>query len=425
MRLCLSLSSLACALFLSLTGTAHAQSAAPPPPETAKPVEPPQTPQGAAALASPFPPAFPGQTNGPVVVSQTRYKVTTIASGFNYPWAIAFLPDGRMLVTEKPTGKLYIVTQQGAKSAPVAGLPPVDGRGQGGLMDVEVGPDYAQSRYIYWSYYEPREAGNGRPTAGNGLAVARGKLVDGPQPRIEALQIIFRMKPTLDSTLHAGGRIVFHPDGTLFVTLGERSILPGRVQARQLNSHFGKIVRIFPDGTVPSNNPFYNQVGARSEIFSLGHRNILAAALDSRGRLWEAEMGPLGGDELNLVERGKDYGWPTIGYGTEYSGAPIHQSGQGPGMEQPVYFWNPVVSPSGMTIYSGSLFPEWQGNIFIGALSGHALIRLVLQDDRVVGEERLKPANNARVREVVQGPEGALYLLTDDPNGRLLKMTPQ
>ncbi|MFY2562187.1 PQQ-dependent sugar dehydrogenase [Corallococcus terminator] len=396
---------LTCTTLLSIAGTAWAQDAA-------------QGPRTAPPNVSAFDPAFPGQTRAPAVQSQTQYQVTEIAGGFNYPWSVAFLPDQRMLVTEKPTGKLFIVTPQGVKSAPVEGLPPVDGREQGGLLDVEVDPDFATNGLIYWTYYEPREGGNG-------LAVGRGRLRDGPQPRIEALRIIFRMKPTLDSRWHAGGRLVFANDGTLFVTLGERSILTGRVQARQLNSHFGKIVRIHTDGTVPANNPFVDNPAARPEIYSRGHRNVLAAALDGQGRLWEVEMGPLGGDELNLVEPGNDYGWPTIGYGKEYSGAPIHESSQGPGMEQPVYYWDPVISPSGLTIYSGNLFPEWKGNFFIGGLSSHALIRLVLKNDRVIGEERLKPAGNARVRDVVQGPEGALYLLTDAPNGRLLKVTPR
>ncbi|WNG40149.1 PQQ-dependent sugar dehydrogenase [Archangium violaceum] len=365
-----------------------------------------------------FEPAFPGQTRAPAVETKTPFQVTEIASGFNKPWAIAFLPDRRMLVTEKPTGALYIVTPQGAKSPPVAGLPRVDGRGQGGLLDVELGPDYAKSQLIYWTYYEPREGGNG-------LAVARARLVDGAKPRVENVQVIFRMQPTLESTLHAGGRLVFTPDGKLFVTLGERSVLPGRVQARDLKSHFGKIVRINPDGSVPKDNPFVGRKDARPEIWSLGHRNILSAALDSKNRLWEVEMGPRGGDELNLVQVGKDYGWPIIGYGEEYSGEPIHKVTQGPGMEQPVYYWDPVISPSGMTIYSGDLFPEWRDNIFIGGLSSQALVRLVMKDDRVVGEERLLTEQNARIREVVQGPEGALYLLTDDSNGRLLKLTPR
>ncbi|HEX8538041.1 MAG TPA: PQQ-dependent sugar dehydrogenase, partial [Cystobacter sp.] len=239
------------------------------------------------------------------------------------------------------------------------------------------------------------------------------------------VQVIFRMQPTLESTLHAGGRLVFTPDGKLFVTLGERSVLEGRKQARDLKSHFGKIVRINPDGSVPQDNPFVKTARARPEIWSLGHRNILSAALDSQKRLWTVEMGPRGGDELNRPEVGKDYGWPTIGYGEEYSGAPLHQSTQAPGLEQPVYYWDPVISPSGMTIYTGTLFPEWRDNVFIGGLSSQALVRLVMKDDRVVGEERLLTDLNARIREVVQGPEGALYVLTDATNGKLLKLTPR
>jgi len=387
-----------------------------PPSEEPLPSGPP-VPTGAPNVPE-FQPAFPGQTRVPAIQTKTALQVTEIASGFRNPWAIAFLPDQRMLVTEKPTGSLYIVTPQGAKSPAVAGLPPVDGRGQGGLLDVEVGPDYAQSGLIYWTYYEPRQGGNG-------LAVARAKLVEGAQPRVEGVQVIFRMMPTLASTQHAGGRLVFTPDGKLFVTLGERSVLEGRVQARDVRSHFGKVVRINPDGSVPQDNPFVNTEEARPEIWSVGHRNILSAALDGQQRLWVVEMGPRGGDELNLPEAGKDYGWPTIGYGVEYSGAPIHQSPEGPGMEQPVYYWDPVISPSGMTIYTGELFPEWRDNVFIGGLSSQALVRLMMSNDRVVGEERLLTDLRARIREVVQGPEGALYLLTDDTNGKLLKLTPR
>jgi glucose/arabinose dehydrogenase len=323
-----------------------------------------------------------------------------------------------MLVTEKPTGRLFIVTPDGKRSPPVEGLPRVDGRGQGGLLDVALGRDFAQSGLVYWTYYEPRKGGNG-------LAVARARLVDGPRPRVEGVEVIFRMQPTLDSTMHAGGRLVWAPDGTLFVTLGERSILEGRVQARDLRSDLGKIVRLEPDGSIPKDNPFVGREGARPEIWTLGHRNVLGAALDAQGRLWIGEMGPRGGDELNLVQKGKDYGWPTIGYGEEYDGRPIHASPQGPGMEQPVYYWDPVISPSGMVIYSGDLFPEWKGNVFLGGLSSQALVRLVLKDDRVVGEERLLHDLRSRIREVVQGPDGALYLLTDASDGKLLKVTPR
>ncbi len=364
-----------------------------------------------------FQPAFPGQTRAPAMKTRTAVQVTEIAGGFEKPWAIAFLLDGRMLVTEKP-GRLRIVTAQGGKSEPVAGLPRVDARGQGGLLDVELGPDFRRNGQIYWTYYEPRQGGNG-------LAVARGRLVDGPRPRVDDVRVIFRMLPTLESTLHAGGRMVWARDGKLFVTLGERSILPGRVQAQRLDSHFGKIIRINADGSVPHDNPFVGRPGTRSEIWSSGHRNILSAALDGRGRLWEVEMGPRGGDELNRPEPGRDYGWPTIGYGEEYSGAPIHARTQAPAMEQPVYYWDPVISPSGMVIYSGKLFPEWRGNVFIGGLSSKALVRLVMNGDRVAGEERLLTDRDARIREVVEGPDGALYLLTDAANGSLLKLTPR
>ena len=364
-----------------------------------------------------FKPAFAGQTRAPAVKSKTPYEVTEIASGLREPWAIAFLPDGRMLVTEKPTGNLFIIGSDGKKTK-VLGLPRVDGRDQGGLLDVEVGPDYEQTKLIYWTYYEPRKGGNG-------LAVARAKLTDGPKPRVAATKVIFRMQPTLDSTKHAGGRLVFARDGTLFVVLGERSILKGRVQARDLKSHFGKVVRINPDGSVPSDNPYVGREDARPEIWTSGHRNILSADMDSKNRLWIVEMGPRGGDELNLIERGKDYGWPTIGYGEEYNGERIHDSTQQAGLEQPVYYWDPVISPSGMTIYSGKLFSEWKDNVLIGGLSSKALVRLVMKGDKVAGEERLLMELNARIREVVEGPDGALYLLTDDENGKLLKLTPK
>lgn len=367
-----------------------------------------------------FKPAFAGQTRAPAIYTRTPFEVTELAGGFDQPWALAFLPDGRLLLTEKQDGQLFILSADGKeKSPPVEGVPRVDGRGQGGLLDVEVGPDHATSGLIYLTYYEPRRRGNG-------LAVARGRLLAGGKPRLQDPKVIFRMEPTLESTKHAGGRLVFTSDGKLFVTLGERSILAGRVQARDLGSHFGKIVRVNPDGSVPPDNPFVGRKGARREIWTLGHRNVLAADLDDQGRLWIVEMGPRGGDELNLIERGRDYGWPTIGYGEEYSGARIHESSQAPGLEQPIYYWDPVISPGALTIYSGKLFPEWKGNFLIAGLSSQALVRLALENDRVVGEERLLTKRGERVREVVEGPDGALYLLTDGADdAKLLKLTPR
>jgi len=365
-----------------------------------------------------FKPAFPEQTRAPAIRTRAALRVTELAKDLELPWAIAFLPDGRMLVTEKHAGRLLIVTASGQKSPAVLGVPRVDGRAQGGLLDVEVGPDYATSKLVYLSYYEPRDTGNG-------LAVARARLADGPKPKLEELSVIFRMQPTLDSTMHAGGRLVFAPDGTLFVTLGERSIIPGRVQARDLRSDFGKIVRILPDGSVPKDNPFVNEPGARPEIWTRGHRNVLGAALDARSRVWAVEMGPRGGDELNLIEPGKDYGWPTIGYGEEYSGERIHQSTRAQGLEQPVYYWDPVISPGALVIYSGKLIPEWKGSFLIAGLSSQALVRLVLKSDRVVGEERLLTERHDRIREVTEGPDGAIYLLTDGSDGELLKLTPE
>jgi glucose/arabinose dehydrogenase len=380
-------------------------------PSTGQPVE----------TASPnvpgFKPAFAQQTRAPAVHTQTPFKVTELAAGFDNPWGIAFLPGGRVFVTEKIDGRLLVVSFDGNKPLTVQGVPRVAGGDQGGLLDVALGPDYAASQLVYLSYYEPRDGGNG-------LAVVRARFVDGAAPKLEQPSVIFRMQPTLDSTKHAGGRLVFAPDGNLFITLGERSILKGRVQAQDLASDLGKIVRIQPDGTIPKDNPFSTRKGARPEIWTLGHRNVLGAALDERQRLWVAEMGPRGGDELNLIEPGKDYGWPTIGYGEEYSGEPIHRTTQAAGMTQPVYYWDPVISPGALTIYSGELFPEWKGNFFVAGLSGQALVRLVLKADRVVGEERLLASRSERIRSVVQGPEGALYLLTDGSNGKLLKLTP-
>ncbi|WP_426163183.1 PQQ-dependent sugar dehydrogenase [Sandarakinorhabdus sp. DWP1-3-1] len=363
-----------------------------------------------------FKPAFAGQTRATTVTTKTVPVVTEIATGLNKPWGLAFLPDGRMLVTEKAAGTMVIIGKDGKKSAAISGLPPVVAQDQVGTMGVAAPGD----GHVYWTYAEPREGGLG-------LAVARGKLGgSAAAPAMTDVQVLFRMQPTITSTKHIGGRLAFPADGTMFVTMGERSVMEGRVQAQNLDSHFGKIVRINRDGSLPKDNPWAGEAGAQPGIWSKGHRNVLSAALDGQGRLWEVEMGPKGGDELNLVKRGADYGWPTITYGEEYSGAPIGQAITAKaGLEQPVYYWDPVISPSGMTIYSGSLFPEWRGDVFIGGLSSKALVRLVLKNDRVVGEERLLTDRAERIRDVVQGPDGALYLLTDDSNGKLLRVAPR
>jgi glucose/arabinose dehydrogenase len=366
-------------------------------------------------------PAFPGQTRAPEVSADVAYEVVTVAEGLDKPWAIAFLPDGRMLVTEKP-GRLRIVTQEGQLSDPVAGLPEMDARDQGGLLDVVLDPDFAQNKLIYWSYAEPR--GNGT----NSTAVARGQLVeDGASARVADVQVIFQQNPAMDSTKHYGNRLVFDREGHLLIALGERSIMAGRVQAQDMNSALGKVVRINRDGSIPADNPFVGQDGVRPEIFASGVRNVQAAALHpTTGQLWEIEHGARGGDELNIIEAGKNYGWPTITYGLEYSGQPI---GEGltakAGLEQPAYYWDPVIGPSGMIFYQGDLFPAWKDSLFVGALRDKQLVRLTLDGDRVVGEERLLTDVNARIREVEQGPDGAIYLATDSAEGKILKLVPK
>jgi len=362
--------------------------------------------------------AFPGQHRAEEDHTRTPLAVTEVATGLHYPWAIAFMPDGRMLVTEKNPAALRIVTQAGKVSAPVAGIPKVNANGQSGLLGLALSPKFATDRTIYWTYSEPRATG------GNGLALARAKLVEGPSPRLDGVNVIFRVQPALNSSLHNGGRMVFAADGTLFVGLGERSILPGRVQAQDLRSDLGKIVHVNPDGTPAKDNPFIGKPNARPEIWSDGHRNILGIAFDARGKLWEVEMGPRGGDELNLVQRGRDYGWPTIGYGEEYSGKPV---GRGitaaPGMEQPVYYWDPVIAPASLLIHSGKMFPEWRGDFFIGGLASGALVRLVVRNDRVTGEERLLTDRGDRIRDAVEGPDGSVWIVTDDANGKLLRVS--
>ena len=367
-------------------------------------------------------PAFPGQTDAPEQKLGVRFEVVTVAEGLETPWSVAFLPNGKMLVTERP-GRLRVVSPDGSKSEPVAGLPPVDARGQGGLLDVALDPDFATNSVIYWSFAEPKEEG------ANNTAVGRGRFVDGPAPRVEEVRVIYNQAPAMASRSHFGSRLVFARDKTLLVTQGDRSITPGRMQAQNMDVLIGKFVRINRDGSIPADNPFVARDGTRPEIWSIGHRNAQAAALHpTTGELWAIEHGTRGGDEINIARKGKDYGWPTIAYGIEYQGGPITGGITAKeGMEQPIYYWDPVIGPSGMAFYTANLFPAWKGSLFVGGHATYDLVRLSLDGDKVTGEERLLTdmQPRPRVRDVRQGPDGALYVLTDSTAGKLLKLVPR
>ena len=356
----------------------------------------------AQAPRSPTPAPVPGAVH-----------VETLAQGLEHPWALAFLPDGRLLVTERP-GRLRRIDPDGRVSAPLAGVPQVQARSQGGLLDITLDPAFADNRLVYLAYAEPGE--------GNlaGTAVARGRL---GEDRLEDVQVIYRQQPKVRGANHFGSRLVFRRDGTLFVTQGDR--FDYRDAAQDLASGLGKIVRLLPDGAVPRDNPFVGRAGVRPEIWSYGHRNIQSAALHPQtGELWTVEHGARGGDELNRPEAGKNYGWPVITYGVDYSGATIGEGTAKSGMEQPVYYWDPVIAPSGMTFYTGAAFPGWQGSLLIGSLRPGLLVRLTLEDGRVVREERYLGELEERIRDVRQGPDGLLYLLTDSRHGRLLRVRP-
>jgi glucose/arabinose dehydrogenase len=337
-----------------------------------------------------------------------------VASGLEHTWGQARLPDGRWLVTERP-GRLRIITAEGAVGEPVAGLPAVDARGQGGLLDVAVGPTFGADRLIYWSYVEPREGGNA-------TSVARGRLSDDGT-RVEAVQVIFRALPVYNGDKHFGSSLAFDGAGHLFITLGERSDRPMRPQAQDLGSHMGKVIRINADGSVPRDNPFVGRDGALPEIWSLGHRNVQGVAIAPDGAVWTMEHGTRGGDELNRPEAGRNYGWPVIAYGVEYSGAPINEGITArDGMEQPVYYWDPVIAPGGMTFYDGAMFPGWRGNLLVAGLKEKHIARLVLENGRVVGEERLMTDLGERIRDVAVGPDGAVWAITDEQNGKLVRL---
>ncbi len=362
-------------------------------------------------------PAFPAQTRACEAESNVAFEVVVLTDGLEHPWAVEPLPGGDLLVAERP-GRLRVIAADGTMGEPITGLPEVDARGQGGLLDVALSPSFASDRTIFWSYAEPRDGGNG-------TAVARGVLSQDRRS-VAQVQVLFRVQPTYDGTLHFGSRLAFGPDGNLFITTGDRSDAPMRHHAQELDNHLGKVLRIRPDGAVPQDNPFVDREGAQPEIWALGFRNVQASAFDPEGRLWVVEHGTNGGDELNLVESGENYGWPVQAYGIEYRGDPIEGASPQPGgFVQPIYYWDPVIAPSGAQWYTGSAFPAWRGSLFVGGMKDTRLVRLELEDGRVTGEEHLLVERGQRVRDVRQGEQGELYIVTDEDNGELWKLVPR
>ena len=353
--------------------------------------------------------AQPGCAEDNVVNTEAGpLKVETVAGGLNHPWGLAFLPDGRMLVTER-TGSLRLVSPDGELSAPLAGVPKVDAEQQGGLLDVALDPDFAKNQLVYLSYSEPGPEGST-------TAVARGTLTD---QGLKDVKVIFREIFPVDNGLHFGSRLVFSPDGKLFITLGERFQFDS---AQDLSNHLGKIVRINPDGSVPADNPFLGQQDAQPEIWSYGHRNVQGAAIHpDTGELWETEFGPFGGDELNIVKAGSNYGWPIVSWGRHYNGKKIPDPTTHPEFTDAIYHWTPVISPSGITFYTGEAIPAWKGNLLIAGLSSQGIVRLTLQGDKVAAEERIPMG--ARIRDVIQAPDGSVYALTDAGDGNILRLT--
>ena len=366
---------------------------------------------------SDYEPAFEGQTRIAGVKTTTPYEVKVLAEGLNRPWGIANLPDGRLLITEKENGTLRIVTQTGEVSDAITGLPPVNSKGQGGLLGITLDPDFEGNRMVYWTFSQDTPEGTL-------TAVAKGRLADD-EKTIENAQVIYQATPAHKSNLHYGGRILFDKTGNIFVSTGERSDIVTRPLAQDLNAALGKVLRITPEGQPAPGNPFEGRSDARPEIYTYGHRNVQGLAFHPvTGDLWEGEFAPRGGDEINLIQPGKNYGWPTITYGIEYNGEKVGEGiQQQEGLEQPVYYWDPVLSPSGMTFFTGNSIPEWENNLFIGGLSSVHIARLVIENNKVVGEERLLEDEGQRFRDVHQGKDGALYAVTD--GGRLYRIGKQ
>ena len=361
-------------------------------------------------------PAFENQTRAPIMTDGPDLVRETVADGLEHPWGMDQLPDGRWIVTERP-GRMRIIASDGTISAPLQGLPEVVAQGQGGLLDVTVRDDFNETRRIWWSFSQPRENGE------NTTAVATGVLSDD-ETTLTSVEVIFQQQPSWRSGLHFGSRLVFDAEGALFVTTGERSSASSRPLAQDVGTHLGKVLRIDPMGGPATGNP--EIPGGLREVWSYGHRNIQSAAIGPDGALWTVEHGPRGGDELNRPEPGANYGWPEVTYGIDYSGAPM---GDGitarDDVEQPVYYWDPVIAPSGLVFYEGDMFPSWRGDAFIGGLASRALVRLQIKDGRVVGEVRYLQGQD-RIRDVdVSNEDGALMILTDADNGALVRLTPK
>jgi glucose/arabinose dehydrogenase len=373
----------------------------------------------ATAVAFTAGPASAAQTDAPRPAKESRVKTETVAKGLASPWGLQFLPDGRLLVTEKP-GRLRVVTRDGKVGAAISGVPKVFATGQGGLLDVLLARDFgAKDGDIYLSYSEPREDG----AAATAVARARLTLDDTGGGALSDVETIFQQQPAIaKSGNHFGSRLVWAPDGSLFVTTGDRG--SARPEVQKPDTTIGKVLNLKPDGSPAHSQPVQPDWDAK--IWSLGHRNIQGAALDpTTGELWTVEHGARGGDELNLTTRGKNYGWPIITYSNEYFGGAIGEGTARPGIEQPVYYWVPSIATSGLAIYTGDLFPAWKGNMFVGGLKGAQLARLVLKDGEVVAEETLLQDLDQRIRDVRQGPDGALWLLTDDPrDGQIVRLSP-
>ncbi len=352
-----------------------------------------------------------------IATERVGITVTPLADGLDHPWGIAVLPDGRLLVTER-SGRLRIVNGEGRVGKAISGVPRVDARDQGGLLDVALHPDFQKNRLVYLSF---AEAG---PKGTNSTALALGRL-SGNEKKLEAVKIIFSQQPKLDSTQHFGSRIVFDKAGHVYLTMGDRSKAELRDQAQSLRGHIGKVVRLNTNGSVPKDNPFVGQKNAKPEIWSYGHRNVQGAALHPRtGEIWTIEHGPMGGDEINVPKAGKNYGWPVISHGVNYDGTPVGSGrSKQKGMEQPIYTWTPVIAPGGAIFHSGKMFPEWRGNLFVSGLRATSLVRLETRGDAIIHEERLLTNFKNRIRDVAEGLRGEIYVITDAANGEILKIT--